>query len=298
MRNAFLVFTSGRKEIQNKGFDITIKTMGKVNQIMKQNGIIKPVYFFILVPSLVVDVDHEILENLNTYRSLEDFLTEMNNEIIARLLHVLIHEEKLSFDKFFDESERLQILNIVRKVKRNKPAPLATHILPPDDEILQLCRSAGLTNKEEDPVKVVIYPVYLSPADGFLNMNYYDAINGFHLGVFPSFYEPWGYTPLETLAVGVMTITSDLAGFGNYVAKKRFLDANNPGLWILNRRGKEENEVIEELAQNLINIIMMSRKERVQNKYEARKLAGYFDWKEMYQNYLTLYDLAAKKYEA
>jgi glycogen(starch) synthase len=295
-KNAFLIFTSGRKEIKNKGFDITIKALGKVNDIMKQNGIIRPVFFFIFVPSQVIDVDHEILENLNSYRSLEDLLSELSGEILTKLLHILIHEEKLSLENLFEESEILQITSTVKKLKRNKPAPLSTHILPPNDEILKLCQSSGLNNKEDDAVKVIIYPIYLSQLDGFLNLSYYDAINGFHLGIFPSFYEPWGYTPLETLASGVMAITSDLSGFGCYVHNKNLLSDVNPGLWILKRRNLKDEEVVDNLSKLLIDIIMMPRKDRIQNKYEARKLASYFDWKEMFGNYLTLYDLVKKKY--
>jgi glycogen(starch) synthase len=212
------------------------------------------------------------------------------------LLHILIHEEKLSLENLFEESEILQITSTVKKLKRNKPAPLSTHILPPNDEILKLCQSSGLNNKEDDAVKVIIYPIYLSQLDGFLNLSYYDAINGFHLGIFPSFYEPWGYTPLETLASGVMAITSDLSGFGCYVHNKNLLSDVNPGLWILKRRNLKDEEVVDNLSKLLIDIIMMPRKDRIQNKYEARKLASYFDWKEMFGNYLTLYDLVKKKY--
>ncbi len=297
LKDAFFIFTSGRKEIRNKGIDIAIKSVARVNQIMKENNIFKPIYFFIFVPSQVIDINHEVLENFTVYRSLEEYISNLGDELVARIIHHIIHGEEIKLENIFENEEKLQIENIVQSVKRQSPTPLSTHILPVNDEIISLLKEVNLTNKESDPVKVIVYPIYVSAHDGFLNLNYYEAINGMHLGIFPSAYEPWGYTPLESLAAGVMTITSDTSGFGCYVLNKNLLSKENPGLWILKRRNKEEKAIVEDLARLLSDILMMPRKDRIQNKYEARKLASVFDWKELYQNYLYLYDLAAKKYE-
>jgi glycosyltransferase involved in cell wall biosynthesis len=83
--------------------------------------------------------------------------------------------------------------------------------------ILTTVTAKGLMNRKEDVVKVIYYPSYLSVVDGLLNMNYYSSIVGCHLGVFPSYYESWGYTPLETAALGVQSITTDLSGFGKFM---------------------------------------------------------------------------------
>ena len=92
---------------------------------------------------------------------------------------------------------------------------MSTHNI--DEQSNQLAvalRQNGLLNRSEDMVKVIIEPVYLDGNDGFIDLTYYDAIIGCHLGLFPSYYEPWGYTPLESVALGVPAVTTDLSGFG------------------------------------------------------------------------------------
>jgi len=289
-KNSLIFFISGRKEIRNKGFDIAILSLGKLNQILKERNSNLNIYVFVFVPDEVIDVNHQILENLITYRGLENYLQEINDEIRSRLLHSLIHQSPIETEKLLDEKELLEIQKILGKIKKDSKVPLSTHLISENNEFLQLFRQANLNNYEDDKVKIIFYPIYLSSTDGYLNLNYNDAINGCHLGIFPSFYEPWGYTPIETLAAGVMAITTDLTGFASYVEEKKLLTKETPGLWIIKRKNKNDNEVIEELTETFLKIALMERAERIQNKYEARRLAGYFDWNELIKNYLNLYE--------
>jgi len=289
-KNSLIFFISGRKEIRNKGFDIAILSLGKLNQILKEKNININIYVFVFVPDEIIDVNHQILENLITYRGLENYLQEINDEIRSRLLHNLIHQGPIETEKLLDKKELLEIQRILSKIKKETNVPLSTHLVSENNEFLQLFRQANLNNHKDDKIKIIFYPIYLSSTDGYLNLNYYDAINGCHLGIFPSFYEPWGYTPLETLAAGVMAITTDLTGFASYIEEKKLLTKEAPGLWIIRRKNKNDNEVIEELTETFLKIALMERAERIQNKYEARRLAGYFDWNELIKNYLDLYE--------
>ena len=292
VQNSLIFFVSGRKEIKNKGFDITLLALGQLNKTLKTKNINKNIYLFVFVPDEIIDIDHNILENLITYQSLENYLENLQEEIQSRVLHFLIHQ-KLIKDIFTNE-EILEIRKILGRIKTGKEIPKSTHLLSPNNEFLDLLRKAGLNNNEDDKVKVILYPIYLSSADGFLNLDYYEVVNGCHLGIFPSFYEPWGYTPLETLAAGVMTITSDLTGFASYIKQKNFLSLEHPGLFILERKGKNYNEIIDDLTELFLKITLMSRSERIQNKYEARRLASYFDWQELIKNYLEVYEKVLK----
>ncbi|GIW67453.1 MAG: glycosyl transferase [Candidatus Parcubacteria bacterium] len=290
IRNSLIFFLSGRKEIKNKGFDIALLALGQLNKILKEKNIDINIYVFVFIPDAIIDVDHSILENLITYKGLENYLEDIIDEIRSRILHSLIHQRKIEGEKLLKKEELLEIQKILSKIKREKEAPLTTHLVSPDNEFLKLFRQAGLNNYEEDKVKVIFYPIYLSSTDGFLNLNYYDAINGCHLGIFPSFYEPWGYTPLETLAAGVMAITTDLTGFASYVEEKKLLAKESPGLWIIKRKNKKDEEVISELTQVFLKIATMGRAERIQNKYEARRLASHFDWRVLVKNYIDMYE--------
>jgi len=289
-RNSLIFFISGRKEIKNKGFDIAIKSLGYLNQILKTKSIETNIYTFIFVPDQIIDVNHDLLENLTTYKALEDYLFELQDEIQSRLLHTLIHKKEIDSNKLIDKNELLEIQKILNKIRKETTPPVSTHILSKDNEFLNLLEKAELKNQADDKVKVILYPIYLSSTDGFLNLNYHEAVNGSHLGIFPSFYEPWGYTPLETLAAGVMAITTDLTGFSSYIQENKLLSKENPGLFIIKRKNKSEKEIINDLVNKLFKIVTMSRSERIQNKYEARRLASYFDWKDLIKKYLEVYE--------
>ena len=91
---------------------------------------------------------------------------------------------------------------------------------PWNNEILNAIGCYGLDNQEYHKVKVIYVPCLLDGNDGIFNMSYYDLLPGLDLTVFASYYEPWGYTPLESVAFGVPTITTDKAGFGLWVKKE------------------------------------------------------------------------------
>ncbi|MFO7874287.1 MAG: alpha-glucan family phosphorylase [Bacteroidales bacterium] len=123
-----------------------------------------------------------------------------------------------------------------------------THKLhdPDSDIILQHFQQAGLFNRPEDNVKVVFIPAYLNGEDGLINMNYYDLLLGFDTTVFPSYYEPWGYTPMESIAMQVPTVTSSLSGFARWVTG--FHKDAGVACHVLKRDDYNKKEVIEELT--------------------------------------------------
>ena len=172
---------------------------------------------------------------------------------------------------------------------------MSTHELyDGNDTILRSVRQEGLLNRSEDPVKVIFYPIYLSGADGLLNLNYYEGMQGSHLGIFPSYYEPWGYTPLEAGALGVASVTTDLAGFGRFFSSEN-AQQEIPGIFVLKRLNKSDDEVVEQLVDVMFNYANMQREERVANKMQARKAASMADWKSFVVNYINCHNLAVKK---
>ena len=124
--------------------------------------------------------------------------------------------------------------------------PIATHRLQNEasDPILQTCERLGLKNLPQNRVQVIFIPAYLNGHDGLLNMTYYEALAGCDLGVFPSYYEPWGYTPLESAAYAVPTVTTDQAGFGLW-AQQMAGDCN--GIILLKRLGQPDEAITDHL---------------------------------------------------
>jgi glycogen(starch) synthase len=147
---------------------------------------------------------------------------------------------------------------------------------------------------------VIFYPVYLDGNDNLLSLKYYDALQGCHLGVFPSYYEPWGYTPLESAALGVPSVTTDLAGFGRFIRqeKQKLGKKEASGIFILDRMKKTEAEVIAQFSDILYKYAQLRRKDRVEQKMEAKELAELADWKVLIHNYAKAHNMALQRKDA
>ncbi|MEG2666597.1 MAG: glycosyltransferase, partial [Bacteroidales bacterium] len=120
------------------------------------------------------------------------------------------------------------------------------------DPILNRLRLDKLKNLPEDKVKVIFVPCYLDGQDGIFNLSYYDLLIGFDASIFPSYYEPWGYTPLESIAFSVPTLTTSLAGFGRWVQKNFVKDSM--GVCVVNRKDRNDLEVVEAIENYLISL--------------------------------------------
>jgi glycosyltransferase involved in cell wall biosynthesis len=121
-------------------------------------------------------------------------------------------------------------------------------------------------------------------------MTYYDALVGTHLGVFPSWYEPWGYTPLESAILGVPTITTDLSGFGQYVKSNPLY--NEMGVTVLSRRGVSDDAFVEKLTESFASFVALETAERVTRGFMAKRIAESCDWSGFIQNYVRAHDHA------
>lgn len=129
-----------------------------------------------------------------------------------------------------------------------------THYLndPEQDPILNKIGEVGLSNSETDKVKVFYVPCYLNGADGIFNKSYYDMLLGMDISVFPSYYEPWGYTPLESLAFKVPTVTTTLAGFGQWV--NTHCQNNKGAITVIPRDDHNDEQVVTEIVKKLVQV--------------------------------------------
>jgi len=141
-------------------------------------------------------------------------------------------------------------------------------------------------------VKVIFYPAYLSTADRLIAMEYNTATLTCDIGVFPSFYEPWGYTPVEAAAQGTLAITSDLAGFGQFIKGK------GDGITVLSMDGVEYAKIVNELYENLYQLVDMEKKELTRRRINAKELASLSDWRLLVKNYVKAHTLALKNLDS
>lgn len=295
VKNTLFYFISGRYEFRNKGIDLFIDALGLLNQRLKNLKTKKTIVVFIWVPFHVKERKYSVIENLALFNTLEEKVEKEAEKIEERIIESFargqLPTEKRIFDKeFLDNLKRMKLQLIS---KRNHLPPLSPFELESENLILQALKKNGLINKKTDKIKVIYYPAYLSSVDGLLGLNYYHAVIGCHLGVFPSYYEPWGYTPLECAALGLQTITTDLTGFGKFIQSK--IKKNEYSVMVLKREGKSYEECVKDLEKLLFKIYKMSKKQRIANKIAAKRLSELADWKILIKNYMKAYTLALKK---
>ncbi|MDR0560370.1 MAG: alpha-glucan family phosphorylase [Prevotellaceae bacterium] len=240
--DAFFVGTSGRNEFRNKGIDLFLNALGKINR----EGSSREIIAFIFVPAGSHGPSRELLHNLN------------------------YPENKIPLSSRF-----------------------ATHDLEDyyQDRILQTITENGIGNSAEDRVKVIFVPSYINGNDGIFNLHYYDLLAELDLSVFPSYYEPWGYTPVESIAYGVPAITTSLAGFGIWV-KNEFADC--PSVTVIERNEGNAAEVVNELAAKIIEQSLLSDVYKAKIKQSAKEVLEKVSWNNFIQYYRQAYSDALK----
>ena len=167
-----------------------------------------------------------------------------------------------------------------------------THSLhyPSTDPVLQKVVANGLSNDQKTKVKIIFVPCYLNGNDGIFNMPYFDLLIGFDLSVFPSYYEPWGYTPLESLMFYIPTVTTSLSGFGLWV-KTYFKDPGN-GIRIIERTDDNEIKVISEIREFMAMFIGLNDEEISAAREKAHAVSRIALWDNLVKHYFDAYEHA------
>jgi glycogen(starch) synthase len=284
-----VMFISGRYEFHNKGLDLFIDALGDVN---RQEG--DEFFVFIFVPTGLEGEKLEVLENISLYDELKDYIDSVMPQVRKNILSSITSGEDPVEDlsDLLKEDGKVDSLQANFHAKKNKNPPLcAFNLSYSGDQILERLEENGLTNSEEDRVKVVFYPTYLSVGDKLLSMDYQDAIVASSAGIFPSYYEPWGYTPVETAANGALSITTDMAGFGQFLEKKTNKDERK-GIRILERENNSYEDSKKQLAGMLDDIVGYSKTEITERKHNARRLAQLTSWDKLGENYREAHEMA------
>ena len=173
-----------------------------------------------------------------------------------------------------------------------------THYLmnPEYDTITRRLREIQLTNAIGDKVKVYFVPSYLTGNDGIFNMSYYDLLCGLDLALFPSYYEPWGYTPLEALAFRVPTLTTTLAGFGLWV--QSHYPGKHPGITVLERTDANYHQVVEGVMERIREIASLDKRRRPTYRKNAQEVAQIALWDNQIVYYQQAYSQAIQRVRA
>jgi glycosyltransferase involved in cell wall biosynthesis len=179
--------------------------------------------------------------------------------------------------------------------------PFYTHNLnfPEQDKVCEYLRYLDFVNQKEFSTKIIFIPSYLNGTDGIFNLSYYDLLPGLDLTIFPSYYEPWGYTPLESIAFGVPTLTTNLAGFGLWAKTEGANDTDfDTGVKVIERTDNNYFEVAEEIKESIINYATNTNLKQIsKTRNAAQMLSMKADWSHFIKYYLEAYDIAFKNTE-
>ena len=176
-----------------------------------------------------------------------------------------------------------------------KTKELLTHCLQgvENDPILREIERVQIYNLVNDKVKVIFVPTYLDGNDGIFDMHYYDLLIGFDLAIFPSYYEPWGYTPLESIAYHIPSITTNISGFGAMIAAQ--FSGIRAGIAIITRTDFNENDVVSNIAKIIFDFTWKTEKEIQDAKTDAYNISLNFLWEKLITQYEQAYNLALGK---
>ncbi|MCU0378117.1 MAG: alpha-glucan family phosphorylase [Bacteroidales bacterium] len=168
------------------------------------------------------------------------------------------------------------------------------HYVGDDPVINQLARE-NINNNEKDKVKVIFVPSYLNGNDGIFDKTYYDLLIGFDLTLYPSYYEPWGYTPLESLMFHVPTVTTNLSGFGMWV--NTHCEDPGDGCLVINRNDENDSEVIRDLALFISRFMQMSQDDVRIARDKAWEVSRIANWNALIKYYFSAYEFALENSE-
>ena len=247
--DVLVVGTSGRYEFRNKGIDVFVEAMNRLN---RDTRLAKQVIAFVEVPAWVGDARQDLQERMKSGKT---FDTPLEVPMVTHWLHNMDRDNVLSMMKYND-----------------------------------------MQNRKEDKVKLIFLPCYLTGNDGIVNLSYYDIILGKDLSVYPSYYEPWGYTPLESVAFKVPCITTDLAGFGLWAnsLKGRYSELED-GVKTIHRTDYNFSEVADTIKDSVTKFSLMTPEEVRKARNAADRLSKKALWKEFIRYYWQAYDLALRK---
>ena len=296
LNKTIYLFTSGRYEYKNKGFDLTLEALVHLNQQLKhENSDITVVMFFITKREFY-SIKPEALQSRAMMEEIRQPCEAIQKQIGKRLFFesTIRQDHRLpELNDFVDEYWKLRYRRTIQSWKSNKlPLPVTHKLVNEEqDEIIQFLVRRNLLNREDDKVKIVYHPDFINSTNPLFGMDYSQFVRGCHLGIFPSYYEPWGYTPLECMASGVPAVTSDLSGFGDYLLRN-MPDYEKGGMFVVERGKRTFDWSAKQLSTFLYKFLMQDRRSRIMQRNNVENYSSAFDWVNLISHYEEAYQLA------
>jgi glycogen(starch) synthase len=277
-----------------------IEALARLNHRLKVSGSKVTIVAFLIMPAQTSSLSVDSLRGQAVVKSLSETVSSIERGIGRRLFERSVHWKEgdpMPDDKeLITPADRVMLRRRLFAMKRHNLPPVVTHnmINDADDPVLNQIRRVQLFNHPSDRVKVVFYPEFLNSANPVLGVDYDDFVRGTHLGVFASYYEPWGYTPAECTVMGVPSITTNLSGFGCYM-EELIENASDYGIYIVDRRTKGVDDSVNQLTDYVFEFASKSRRQRINQRNRTERLSDLLDWKRMGMEYIKARQLALRR---
>ncbi|KAL0809402.1 hypothetical protein ABMA28_011588, partial [Loxostege sticticalis] len=327
-------FIAGRYEYGNKGADIFIEALARLNHYLKSAGSEVTVVAFLIFPAKTNNFNVESLRGHAVTKALRDTIHDIQQKVGKRMYDICLRGHLPEASDLLHKDDTVRLKRCIYALQRDGLPPVTTHNIVDDwsDPVLNGVRRCQLFNTIHDNVKVIFHPEFLTstnplfgldyeefvrgchlgvfpsyyepwgytPAEctvmgipsvttnlsEFLTNNplfgfvYEEFVRGCHLGVFPSYYEPWGYTPAECTVMGIPSVTTNLSGFGCFM-QEHIADPMSYGIYVVDRRYISLEGSVQQLAQYMFDFTKLTRRQRIIQRNRTERLSDLMDWRNL-----------------
>ncbi|KZS05401.1 putative Glycogen synthase [Daphnia magna] len=275
-------FIAGRYEFGNKGADVFIEALARLNHMLKVSGSDKTVVAFLIFPARTHNFNVETLRGQAVVKSLRDTIHDIQLKIGKRIYDICLSGRLPDADEMLQKEDTVRLKRCIYATQRDTLPPITTHNVVDDatDPVLNSFRRCRLFNEKSDRVKVIFHPEFLSSTNPLFGLDYEDFVRGCHLGVFPSYYEPWGYTPAECTVMGIPSISTNLSGFGCFMGD-HIADPMSYGIYVVDRRFISLDDSLNQLAQYMFDFTRLNRRQRIIQRNRTERLSDLLDWRNL-----------------
>lgn len=267
-----------------------------LNEKLKACNSPMTVVAFLITPAETHSFTVETLKGQAVVKQLKETVADIAKRMETRLFEKAARGGDVTTTQFLTNEDQILLKRRTFALKRSTLPPIVTHNMADDDKdpVLNQLRRLSLFNHPSDRVKIVFHPEFLNSNNPLFGLDYEEFVRGCHLGVFPSYYEPWGYTPAECTVMGVPSITTNLSGFGCFM-DDNIVDSSEYGIYIVDRRMKSVEESIQQLADQMLMFCQKSRRQRINQRNRTERLSDLLDWKRMGLEYIKARQLALRR---
>ncbi|XP_065348917.1 glycogen [starch] synthase [Cloeon dipterum] len=275
-------FIAGRYEFGNKGADVFIEALARLNHYLKAANSDTTVVAFLIFPAKTNNFNVESLRGAAVTKSLRDTINQIQHNLGKRLYEICLQGKVPGPNDLLLKEDTVKLKRCTYALQRDGLPPVTTHNVIDDwnDPVLNSIRRCQMFNTVNDRVKVVFHPEFLSSTNPLFGLDYEEFVRGCHLGVFPSYYEPWGYTPAECTVMGIPSITTNLSGFGCFM-QEHVADPMSYGIYIVDRRYISLESTIRQLAQYMFDFSRLNRRQRIIQRNRTERLSDLLDWRNL-----------------